>query len=271
VKSKQLAVIAAVALIAGAVSFVAGYAAAPDSPAHLLARTAEEWTALAAWVAVAIAGGTAVIALQQMFEARRLRIDQAQPQIVAYLEQDPDMPDVIEIVIGNFGTTAARDVKVSTSVPVRATSSSFASSEPEVLALPERFATLAPGQRWRTAWDFGSTRADHHELKEENRVTFRFDYVGVDGKPVHTESDLDWAEIAARWWARKQTIHHATGELVGIRKALEAQSRVAWRRATRRDAAAPIASAHPAPAPAAEAAPAEGKVAALYRVFTRGR
>lgn len=266
-KAKHLVICSVTALLVGAISFAAGYAAAPDSPAHLLARTAEEWTALAAWVAVAIAGGTAVIALQQMFEARRLRIEQAQPQVVAYLEQDPDIPDVIEIVIGNFGTTAARNVTVSTSVPVRMTAGR-GDGAPEPVALPARFATLAPGQRWRTAWDFGSLRTKHAALSEESRVTFRFDYVGVDGKPVHNESDLDWAEIEARLWTQKQTIHHATGELTRIRKALE---RVARRRALRPDAAAPIAAAQPAPAPAAEAAPAEGKVAALYRVFTRGR
>lgn len=269
-KAKHLVICSVTALLVGAISFAAGYAAAPDSPAHLLARTAEEWTALAAWVAVAIAGGTAVIALQQMFEARRLRIDQAQPQVVAYLEQDPDIPDVIEIVIGNFGTTAARDVKVSTSAPVRATSGADPDSDPEVLALPERFATLAPGQRWRTAWDFGSTRAEHRELATENRVRFSFDYLGVDGKPVHYDCDLDWAEVGARWWAKKRNVHHVAGALEAISKTLAEGLVVARRRSGRPDAAAPTA-AQPASAPATEPAPAEGKVAELYRRFMRGR
>jgi hypothetical protein len=269
VKAKQLVIRVATAVVVGVLSFFAGYAASPDSPARLFARTAEEWTALAAWATFAIAVAAAVIALRQAVEARRLRIEQAQPQIVAYLEQDADVPEVVDIVIGNFGTTAAHNVLVSTSVPVR-TSSAAAESEPELVPLPERFATLAPGQRWRTTWDFGRTRTAHEVLATENRVTFRFDYLGVDGKPVHNESDLDWAEVAARWWTEKRTVHHAAGELVQIRKVLEAQLRATRHWPVRPDAVAPTTE-QPAPAPAAEAAPAESKVAVLHRLLTRGR
>lgn len=259
-KPKHLVYLAGVVLV-GVVCFAAGYAAGPDPAAHLLARSAEEWTALAAWVAVAIALAAALIGWVQAREARRLRIEQAQPQIVAYLEQDPDIPDVVEIVIGNFGTTAAHDVVVSTDVPVRTTAAS-AAGEPEVVPLPSRFATLAPGQRWRTAWDFGTVRSKHPVLAQENRVTFWFDYEGVDGKPVRNESDLDWAEVAARWWTEKKTVHHAAMQLVEIRKAL-----VALERAVRRPARAQTA-AQPEPDPSRGP---NSRIAVLHRILSRRR
>ncbi|MBM7820118.1 hypothetical protein JOE63_002595 [Cellulosimicrobium cellulans] len=206
----------ALVMIVAVASFAAGYAASPASPAHLLAHTAEEWAALAAWVTIAVAVLAALFALEQAREARRIRIEQAQPQVVAYLEQDPDIPEAIEIVIANFGTTAVRDVKVTTSTPLRSTPGYRRGDAPEALAIPTRFATLAPGQQWRTIWDWGPQRAKHDQLAEENQVTFTFDYVGVDGKPIRSQFDLDWADIQGRLWAKKKSLHHVAAELAGI-------------------------------------------------------
>lgn len=72
------------------------------------ARTAEQWSALGAWATVAVALGASIIGLSQLKESRRLRIDQAQAYVVAYMDQSPASPRLIEIVFRNFGMTAAR-------------------------------------------------------------------------------------------------------------------------------------------------------------------
>lgn len=75
-----------VVLVAVAVlSFVAGHASSPDSPARLLARPSDEWSALGTWAAVVLATVAAWIALRQAREARQLRIEQAQAYVVMHM------------------------------------------------------------------------------------------------------------------------------------------------------------------------------------------
>jgi hypothetical protein len=68
---------------------------------------AEPWTALATWVTADVALDAGIIALRQLGEARRLRLEQAQPYVVAYMEPSAGAWWLIDLVVRNFDTTAA--------------------------------------------------------------------------------------------------------------------------------------------------------------------
>ncbi len=243
-----------VVVVVAAVAYAAGYASGPDSPAHMVPRTADEWTALAAWLALAAALAAAWFAKGQADEARKIRIEQAQPEVVAYLEQDPDIQSAVEIVIANLGATSAHDVVVTTKGAVRAVSAPGPEAPPDHVQIPDRFSTLAPGQRWRTMWDWAPDRMNHLELVHELQATLCFDYLGVDKKPIHHEFVLDWSQVQVRTFAEKKTVHHLTREVAKLRQTIE-----------RRDRQSPMALPGPEPvAPAAGMPDGRGPVARLY-------
>ena len=62
----------------------------------VLALPAEDWSAIGTCVTVVVATVAGLIAFFQVREARRLREEQAQPYVVAYLDASPGGDWVIE-------------------------------------------------------------------------------------------------------------------------------------------------------------------------------
>lgn len=149
------------------------------------------WSALAAWVAVAVAIVTVVVAgryakqqvekaQDQVREARAARIDQerqaqeaidiqvriakeqAQPNVVLYTELNPSAKQFIEIVIKNFGTTPAYHVGADFDPPLTATPNLLSKGNLAGVPIPT-FPILAPGQEWRTGWDHSVSRKRHQK------------------------------------------------------------------------------------------------------------
>lgn len=160
----------------------------------------EAWAALAAWVTVGVAAAAGYVALGQLGEARgmrieqaRLRHEQAQPYVVAYIESSAAGTWIYDLVVRNFGATAAHDVSLDISPAPRrsidekrrknsdagqlsdADQQSDAQQQPdENVWLPDRIPVLVPGQEWRTLWDTGLSRVksdlpDHHDAT----ITYR--------------------------------------------------------------------------------------------------
>src|SRR5262245_14565535 len=75
-------------------------------------KTPEDWTAAAAWVTAFVAIAAAVVGLGQLAEARRVRLEQSQPYVVIFMEPSRAGTYFIDLVVRNFGTTAAYDVRV---------------------------------------------------------------------------------------------------------------------------------------------------------------
>lgn len=149
------------------------------------------WSALAAWVAVAVGIVTVVVAgryakqqvekaQDQVREAREARLDQerqaqeaidiqvriaeeqAQPNVVLYTELNPSAKQFMEIVIKNFGTTPAYHVKATFDPPLKATPNLVSKGKLADVPIPE-FPILAPGQEWRTGWDHSISRKQHQK------------------------------------------------------------------------------------------------------------
>jgi hypothetical protein len=192
---------------------------------------AEVWSALAAWVAVVVAIVTVVVvglyAREQVREARRTREEQAQPNVVLYVEPNADVPQILEIVVRNFGTTPAYNVTVDVAPPVKSTPNLETLDKIADVPIP-RFPILAPGQEWRTVWDSAVARKDYldklnrrlgaGELSQsdfdEQDLTPRHEatvsYTDSRHRRFETPSLLDFDQRNGTMWVDVKTIHDLT-------------------------------------------------------------
>jgi len=122
------------------------------------------WLAIAAWVAVALGIVALVWANQQLKRNRQLKTEQMRPQVSMYMEPHASDWHVIELVVRNFGQTAAHDIALefANHPTVAAYEDTHHDGPPEVaeLDLPSELLYLAPGQEWRTVWDSAISRAE---------------------------------------------------------------------------------------------------------------
>jgi hypothetical protein len=133
---------------------------------------ADDWSAFGTCTTAGVAVVAAAVAWRQVREARRLREDQAQPYIAVYIETSAVSQHLVDLVIRNFGSTAAYDVRVSIS-PKLQRSSSQSGGEAEYVYVPEVLRTLVPAQEWRTFLDSGPSREDANlPTLYEAEVTF---------------------------------------------------------------------------------------------------
>ena len=124
-------------------------------------------------------------------------------------------PQIIDLVVRNFGATAALDVRIAI-LP----SPKRASAEPpyDNVALPEMLPTLTPGQEWRTYWDRSEERLKS-ELPDEHKAVVS--YTDSRGKPYSFEYRLDWSSYKGRIWTETYGTHHAAKALREIRTLME--------------------------------------------------
>jgi hypothetical protein len=207
--------------------FAAGCAVAAAAAAVIIATveswSPEAWAALAAWVTVGVAAAAGYIALGQLNEAARLRREQAQPYVVAFIEPSAAGSMLIELVLKNFGATAAHDVRLKiTPTPERAIDADTPPEQRHVW-LPERIPVLVPGQEWRTLWDTGMRRYDEQgepRLPEHHDATIS--YTDSHGEPYKTAAVLDWRMLADREIVEVYGSHHAAKALRDISKTMGA-------------------------------------------------
>lgn len=109
----------------------------------------DTWQDIGATGTLAVALAAAAFAYFQVREAAKTRRDQARPYVVAFLERSA--LSSVDLIIKNFGQTAARHIQLVWDRPVRST---FGKGRGEEMKLPDSLPLLAPGQEWRTVWDF---------------------------------------------------------------------------------------------------------------------
>ncbi|MGI8691799.1 MAG: hypothetical protein ACR2JK_02715 [Geodermatophilaceae bacterium] len=175
-----------------------------------------EWTALAALVTAATAVVAATIALLQLRHAQALRLELAQPYVVAYMDSWPNDQRFVDIVVRNFGSTIAKDVRI---VVTPAARRSVPGTEPEDVWLPECIRVLVPGQEWRTSWDFAPERAET-DLPDRHEAVIRY-RDSQDKLLPATPSVLDWGAHKGRQWVTTYGLHDAAKALREINKTTE--------------------------------------------------
>lgn len=171
-------------------------------------------SAVAASVTALTAICAALFAFQQVRLARSLRKEQAQPYVALFMEPSAATPHIIDLVVRNFGSTAARDIAFDFSPGLQRSSSD--GSGPENVEFPSQIPTLVPGQEWRTMWDFGPTRV---EQGLEGRHTVSVSYLGIDShERLSFSYELDWSYFIGRRWVQTYGIHDAAKALREIEK-----------------------------------------------------
>ncbi|MDQ0868984.1 hypothetical protein QFZ70_001457 [Arthrobacter sp. V1I9] len=179
------------------------------------APSATDWiSAVSSAATLAIAILAALVAAWQLREAKKARIqtkklelEKAQPYVVVYMEESIS-PEFIDLVIRNYGQTAAFDVKLQLDpLPTRT------QQDAEVVELPEVIPVLAPGQEWRTHWDSATERYDS-DLPERHEGTVT--YWGprdVYKDKLTSEAILDWSIYKLRRRMVKYGIHDVASSI----------------------------------------------------------
>jgi len=172
------------------------------------------WTALAGVCGVLLALGAALVGGWQLAEARRLRIEQAQPYVAVYADVSPASSAVFDLVIKNFGRTPATSVCVQVKPAL-----GRAAYGDELVELPPVIPTLVPGQEWRTFWDTQMARKDS-SLPNNYAVEVRFS--DATGKPAFClQFELDWHASTHRDVVDVSSSHDAAKALQDIRTILK--------------------------------------------------
>ncbi len=136
------------------------------------------WLAIAAWAALAVVAVALIVMYRQIQRNQQLTSEQARPYVSMLME--PHITDwhVIELVVRNFGRTAAYNVQFSFPRPPTVAEYENASdgyADVVELQLPRELPTLAPGQEWRMVWDSALDRAEIGqgvESRFEGTVTY---------------------------------------------------------------------------------------------------
>jgi hypothetical protein len=121
------------------------------------------WLAWAAWAAIALGVVALVFTNRQINRNRGLVADQTRPHVAMLMEPHAADWHVIELVVRNFGRTAAYDIRFSfPNPPTVAEYENAADGYADVveLQLPRELPVLAPGQEWRMVWDSALDRAE---------------------------------------------------------------------------------------------------------------
>ena len=121
------------------------------------------WLAIAVWLAVALGVAALIYAHFQLKRGRELTREETRPHVAVYMEPHASDWHIIELVVRNFGETAAYDVQFTWVNPP--TVAQYENEHDGMvniaeLALPSTIASLAPGQEWRTIWDSSLSRAE---------------------------------------------------------------------------------------------------------------
>lgn len=168
----------------------------------------EAWLACAAWLAIGITVLALIYLNRQLQRNRRAAAEQTRPHVAMFMEPHAADWHVIELVVRNFGKTAAYDIGFSFAQPptvARYETASDGYADVVALQLPEELTVLAPNQEWRTVWDSAIDRA---ELGEgiESRFTGTVSYYDTPEEPkgwfgrgkrtgYENKVTLDWGDL----------------------------------------------------------------------------
>lgn len=186
--------------------------------------TPAQWSATAEVATAIVALCAAFVGLRQLRESQALRLQQeqdalsirrerAQPYVAVSME--PLMavdPKFQELVIKNFGATAAYNVQIE-SKPEIVREWDGGSQKVPLPLIP----TLVPGQEWRTLWDF-FPRRHSAGLPDRHDVKVRFE--DSHGESFEFAFALDWAMNLDRLSVDTYGVHHGVKELKKLREQL---------------------------------------------------
>ncbi|WP_458317198.1 hypothetical protein [Mycolicibacterium brisbanense] len=163
------------------------------------------WTALAAWVAIAVVVAALIYGWRQYLKARDKRAELTQPNVSMFMEPSGSDWHLVELVVRNYGQTPAYGLRFEFANPptVGKYESSYDDNYVDIvpLNLPAEIPYLAPSQEWRIVWDSALDRKQLGEAiasRFDGAVTY-YDQPPSGGKPAgkkfRNTAVLDWATL----------------------------------------------------------------------------
>lgn len=163
------------------------------------------WTALAAWVALAVTVIALVYAWRQYLKAKERRAELTQPNVSMFMEPSSSDWHLVELVVRNYGQRPAYGLRFEFANPptVGKYESSYDDNFVDItpLNLPAEIPYLAPNQEWRIVWDSALDRKQLGEAiasRFDGAITY-YDEPPENGKPsgrkFRNTAVLDWATL----------------------------------------------------------------------------
>lgn len=144
------------------------------------AWTPETWSAVGAWVTIALVAGSLLYAHRQVAEARDLRREQTRPYVVPSI--GVEQQNMFLFVLENIGQTAAYDVRINFDQGPHSTLGDIENLR--ILHVP--IPTMPPGHRYRACWDVSfNVLSDDYPHPTTYEVTL--DYNDSHGRPCGPE------------------------------------------------------------------------------------
>jgi hypothetical protein len=161
------------------------------------------------WAAVLLGLAALIYVHRELKRNREQRSEETRPHVAIFMEPHASDWRIIELVVRNFGETAAYDVTFSWMNPP--TVGQYENEHDGMvnvgeLALPSTIPALAPGQEWRTVWDSTLSRAElggSIEWRFVGTVKYADQPAPPDGKrkvakghhEYQTKAVLDWDDL----------------------------------------------------------------------------
>lgn len=149
----------------------------------------DTWLAWALWLALVVGVVVLIDVRRQIRRNRRTSTEQTRPHVAMFMEPNTTDWHVLELVVRNFGQTAAYDVEFEFPRPpsvARYETTTNGYADVVSLQLPRELPKLAPGQEWRTVWDSAIDRAELGSA--------------IDSRFTGSVMYYDHPEHARRWW-----------------------------------------------------------------------
>jgi hypothetical protein len=173
-----------------------------DRWADLSALGSAEWLTIAAWAGLALGLGALVFTSRALKRNRLIKSDELRPHVVMYMEPHPSDWHVIELVVRNFGQSAAHGIRFEFVNPLTVGRYEHTREDelPEVveLRLPSELTQLAPGQEWRTVWDSAISREEFGgqiRSRFEGMVRYADRPAGRKRREFESVVVLDWSTL----------------------------------------------------------------------------
>lgn len=164
------------------------------------------WLVWSVWALLALGIVALIFTNYQIRRNRALAAEQIRPHVGMTMEPHVTDWHVIEVVVRNFGRTAAYDIRFEFPTPPTVAAYENASdgyADVVELQLPKELPSLAPGQEWRMVWDSALDRAEIGnaiESRFEGSVIYYdrpdqprgWRFWKAPRKPLETKVVLDW-------------------------------------------------------------------------------
>lgn len=178
----------------------------------------DEWQVYLVGAQLVLLVVAAVVAGWQVWEARKLRLQQDRPFVV--IDFEVENSNLIYLEIANLGTSLARDVTITVEPPLRP---KISVQFDKMKMFNEGIPTLAPGKRIETLFDIFSQRDDHDGLPLTHRA--KVTYTDEDGgRKFDDEFVLDLELYRYLSTVTRHTIHDLYKQIEQLNKTLKGWS-----------------------------------------------